>query len=144
MRAIVLPGGPGGTSFLAERGCRKASEIGMAILREGKSALEAAVTAAQWMEDSRLFNAGSGAILRIDGVTIHMDAAVADSSGHLAMISAVPGVKNPVVFAYRLATETTLVSVGGDDARRFAVEQFGLDVHPGPTLRVQRRYTRMM
>lgn len=144
MHAIVVHGGAGGTSSQAERGCRQAAEVGMAILRQGGSALDAAVAAVKWMEDSGWFNAGTGSILRIDGKTIEMDAAVATSDGRLATVAAVPGVKNPIIFAYQLATKTTLVSVGGDEARKFAIEQLGLEVHPGPTPRVRKRHAKMM
>src|SRR3989344_5249313 len=141
--AIVVHGGAGCISSLAESGCRRAAEIGMTILRQGGSALDAAVTAAKWMEDSAQFNAGSGSVQRVDG-SINMDAAVATSGGRLATVAAVPGVRNPVVFAYILATRTQLVSMGGEDARRFAIEQLGLSAHPGPTPRVQKRHAEMM
>lgn len=143
MIAIAVHGGAGGTSSLAQRGCETAVQVGAEILLLGGDALEAVLATAMWMEDSRRYNAGSGAIQKIDG-SISMDAAVATSDGRLATVAAVPGVKNPVLFAYRLATRTTLVAVGGDEARKFAIEQLGLEVHPGPTLRVRQRHARMM
>lgn len=138
MHGIVVHSGAGGTSSAAERGCRRAAETGMEILRQGRSALDAVVAAVKWMEDSGTFNAGVGSILRIDGQTIQMDAVVATSSNLQGAVGAVHGVKNPILLA-KGVTETPHLLLTGEGAVAFA-RQLGLEEHPGPTIRVQRRY----
>ena len=46
------------------------------VLATGGSALDAAIAAVVVLEDDGRFNAGAGSVLRMDGVSIEMDAAV--------------------------------------------------------------------
>ncbi|MBI4138199.1 MAG: isoaspartyl peptidase/L-asparaginase [Candidatus Wildermuthbacteria bacterium] len=137
MYGIIVHGGAGGTSPLAEEGCRRAAEIGMDILRRGGSSLDAVIAAVRFLEDSGDFNAGTGSVLRADGKTIEMDAVVANSSGMYGAVAAVRDIKNPVLLALALSATTTRFLVG-DGARAFA-RQMGLEDHPGPTPRALER-----
>lgn len=141
MYGIVVHGGAGGTSSQTERGCQHAAQLGMDILRKGGAALDAAVAAVQYMEDSGIFNAGSGAVLRFDGDTIEMDAVVATSTKLQGAVSGVRNVKNPVLLA-RAVLSTPHLHLTGVGATDFA-RRIGLEPHPGPTKRVLRRFMTM-
>lgn len=52
-------------------------------------------------------DAGSGAILGLDGVTIEMDAAVMDTRGALGSAACLQRVKNPVLVARDVATSAS-------------------------------------
>ena len=141
MFAIVVHGGAGGTSSVAERGCQRAAEIGVGFLRGSGSALEAAVHAVVDMENSGIFNAGLGAILRIDGLTIQMDAVVATSDSLFGAVGAVENVRNPVLLAAQVARlpNKFMTGPGATELAR----QLGLAPHPGPTARVKKRFESM-
>ncbi|MBI4311226.1 MAG: isoaspartyl peptidase/L-asparaginase [Chloroflexi bacterium] len=137
--AIVVHGGAGGTSPEAEQGCRRAAQAGAKALRGGGSSLDAAVAAVQWMEDSGRFNAGAGAVLRLDGATIETDAAVATSAGLQGVVGAVRDVRNPVLLARAVAQETPHFMLTGEGASALA-KALGLAPHPGPSARALERY----
>jgi len=145
MIAIVVHGGAGGTSRVAQkRGCVTAAEIGMKILRRGGSALEAVVATVRWMEDSGVFNAGVGSVLRFDGQSIQMDAVVAvfDGSGVTqGAVEIVEDVRNPVLLAVEVM-KTPHVKLGGDGAVQFA-RRLGLPGHPGPSPLALARHERL-
>ncbi len=98
-------------------GCRRAAEEGLRALSAGP--LEAAIAAVVSMEDDGRFNAGSGSVLRLDGRTVEMDAAVMDSEGVLGAVAAVRAVKNPVLVA-RCVADTRHVLLSGEGATAFA------------------------
>ncbi len=141
MIAIVVHGGAGGTSSHTKRGCQHAAEVGIKILREGGGALDAAVAVIEWMENSGRYNAGAGSILRLDGQTIEMDAAVASSEGIFGAVEVVKKVKNPVRLALAV-TKTPHHILTGEGAATLA-KQLALEPHPGPTPRVLKRYESM-
>lgn len=145
MYGIVVHGGAGGTSSRVERGCRLAAEVGMKILRRGESALDAVVAVVVRMENSGIFNAGVGAILRIDGQNIEMDAAIATSGGVQGAVGAVRDIKNPILLACRLAESPEfrirfLVGEGATDLGR----RLGLKPHPGPNAKTRKNWKSMM
>lgn len=148
MYGIVVHGGAGGTSTTAERGCNRAVSVGLEVFRRAEPpvevALETAIAAVKYMEDSGIFNAGVGSILRLDGVSIECDAVVAthsDGSGRQGAVGAVRDVKNPVLLA-RAVRDSPHVMLTGEGATAFA-RRLGLESHPGPTARVRRRYESM-
>lgn len=137
MAVIVVHGGAGSTSSAAERGCRRATEVGMEILRKGGHALDAVLAAVEWMENSGKYNAGIGSIVRFDGTTIQMDAVVATSDGLQGAVEAVEDVRNPVLLAAEVL-KTPHMTLAGQGATDFA-RRLGLSPHPGPnTLAIQR------
>ena len=146
MAAIVVHGGAGGTSRVAQkRGCVTAAEIGMEILRNGGSALEAVVAAVRWMEDSGVFNAGTGSVLRFDGHTIQMDAAVAVWDGSQVTqgaVEIVEDVQNPVLLAVEVL-KSPHVKIAADGAVQLA-RRLGLPGHPGPSKLAIARHQRLL
>jgi L-asparaginase/beta-aspartyl-peptidase (threonine type) len=118
---VVAHGGAGSPAELSD-GCEKACQAAFALLQEGKSALDAAVEAARILEDDGRFNAGSGSVLRLDGKTIEMDAAVMDSGHTLGAVIAIRDVKNPVLVA-RAVMDTPHVALAGRGATAFAMRR---------------------
>ncbi len=97
-----------------------AAQNGLASLREGHSALDAAIAAVVQLEDDCTFNAGTGANIRMDGKTVQMDAAVMDgATGAFGAVAAIERVKNPVLVA-RKVMDTPHILIVGDGATRFA------------------------
>jgi L-asparaginase/beta-aspartyl-peptidase (threonine type) len=97
-----------------------AAAAGLAVIRAGGSALDAAVAAVVVLEDDCRFNAGTGANIRLDGRTVQMDAAVMDgATGGFGAVAAVERVKNPVRVA-RKVMDTPHLLIVGDGATRFA------------------------
>src|SRR6476661_2771227 len=83
----------------AGRGLGQSLAAGMAVLRDGGSALDAVVAAVMVLEDDEQFNAGRGAVLTSTGGVEH-DAAVADGATRRAgAVTCVSGVRNPVLAA---------------------------------------------
>lgn len=109
-------------------GTSAAAGRGLAVLREGGPALEAAIAAVVHLEDDCRFNAGTGSNIRLDGKTVQMDAAVMDgATGRFAAVAAIERVKNPVLVA-RKVLETPHVLVVGEGATRLA-RLFGFPDH---------------
>jgi L-asparaginase/beta-aspartyl-peptidase (threonine type) len=100
--AIVVHGGAGSGKELAD-GCQQAAEAGASRLAQGEDGLAAAIAAVVSMEDDGRFNAGTGAALGLDGVTVEMDAAVMDTRGRLSAVAALRAVKNPILVARDIA-----------------------------------------
>jgi len=115
---IVTHGGAGTSSRYSD-GCRTAAEAAMAILKKGGSALDAVMEAARALEDDERFNAGYGSVLRLDGKSIEMDAALMDSDGNIGAVIAIRNVKNPIMVA-RAVMNTPHIALAGEGAERFA------------------------
>jgi beta-aspartyl-peptidase (threonine type) len=115
---IITHGGAGSPNHFSD-GCKAACESGFNLLEAGKSSLDAVVEAAHLLEDDGRFNAGSGSALRLDGKTIEMDASVMDSEGHIGIVIALRGIKNPVLIA-RAVLNTPHVVLAGEGATAFA------------------------
>jgi L-asparaginase/beta-aspartyl-peptidase (threonine type) len=122
----VTHGGAAAPGQFAD-GCERAARAGKEILDGGGTALEAAVEAVCLLEDDGRFNAGAGSVLRMDGTSIEMDAAVMDTRGRLGSVAAVYDVKNPVRLALEIAA-TPHVMLVGEGAVAFARKR-GFPVH---------------
>ncbi|MDA8085755.1 MAG: isoaspartyl peptidase/L-asparaginase [Nitrospiraceae bacterium] len=133
---VVAHGGAGSPMELSD-GCRAACESAIRMLDAGEGSLDAAVEAARILEDDGRFNAGTGSVLRIDGRTIEMDAAVMDSAGKIGVVINVREVKNPVLLA-RAVTGTPHVALAGRGAEVFA-RQLGFAPFRDFSMRVGRR-----
>ncbi len=137
---IVIHGGAG-SSLRLTRACRTICLTAARILEEGRPALEAATVAVRLLEDDGRFNAGSGATLRLDGMTVEMDAAVMDSSGRIGAVMALRGVKNPILVA-QAVTGTPHVALAGQGAALFA-KGMGFEPSLPVSERSVRRYRKM-
>jgi L-asparaginase / beta-aspartyl-peptidase len=116
---IVVHGGAGTRQESAE-GCRTACEAAFDMIKKGSGSLDAVVEAARILEDDEQFNAGTGSVLRIDGKTIEMDAAVMDSEGQIGIVINIRKQKNPVLIA-RAITGTPHIALAGRGAEEFAL-----------------------
>jgi L-asparaginase / beta-aspartyl-peptidase len=104
----------------AGRGLGQSLAAGMAVLRDGGSALDAVVAAVLVLEDDEQFNAGRGAILTSAGGVEH-DAAVADGATRRAgAVTCVCGIRNPVLAARAVLARTPHVLMSGAGAQALA------------------------
>uniref|UniRef100_A0A1B6CII8 Uncharacterized protein n=1 Tax=Clastoptera arizonana TaxID=38151 RepID=A0A1B6CII8_9HEMI len=79
--------------------CQKACKEGIKIIKTGGSHVDAAVIAAQILEDSALTNAGFGSNLTFNG-DVECDASIMDGQNcTFGACGAVAGVKNPIALA---------------------------------------------
>jgi L-asparaginase/beta-aspartyl-peptidase (threonine type) len=118
VRPLLLTHCGAGSEKAVEDAAMAAGEKGMAILRRGGRALDAAVEAVASLEDDPRTNAGTGARMRVDG-RIQMDAAVMDWDLEAGAVAAIEFVKNPVRVA-RDVLSTPHILLVGEDAVRFA------------------------
>ncbi|WXB17799.1 isoaspartyl peptidase/L-asparaginase [Pendulispora albinea] len=100
-------------------GCRAAVDAALRVLESGGEPVDAAVAGVVVLEDDPRYNAGTGSRVRIDGVTVQMDAAVMTSAGRFGGVAAIEQVKNPVCVA-RAVLDTPHLLLAGDGATRFA------------------------
>lgn len=122
--AVMVHGGAGASSLHAD-GCVRAAHAAIAAMRAGE-AMDGVLAAVLAMEDDGRFNAGSGSVLGMDGMTAEMDAAVMDTRGRLGAVACLQGLKNPVRVA-RAVADTPHWLLTGEGALRFAVRA-GLDL----------------
>ena len=138
---IVVHGGAGAPTSLND-GCEAAAAAAAVRLRDGADALDAAVEAVVVLENDGRFNAGSGAVLRLDGETIELDAGVMDSTGRLGAVAAVRRVRNPVLVA-RCVADTPHTLLAGEGATSFA-KAVGLEAELVPSERARERHRRLV
>ena len=105
-------------------------------------ALDAAVLATQMLEDDERFNAGTGSNLRLDGITVQMDASCMTSTGDFAAVAAIERVKNPVAVARSLLGTPHILLVA-DGATAFARRR-GFGDHDPTTAAAKERFRRVM
>lgn len=112
-----------------EAALQVALDAGAKVLAEGGSAMDAIKAAIIPMEDSPLFNAGKGAVFTWDG-TNELDASIMDGRDRSAgAIAGVKTVKNPILLADTVRTQSEHVMLMGAGAEAFAVEK-GFAVTP--------------
>lgn len=112
-----------------EADLQRALDAGAKILRDGGSAMDAIKAAIIIMEDSPLFNAGKGAVFTWDG-TNELDASIMDGRDRSAgAIAGVKTVKNPILLADKVRTDSEHVFLVGRGAEEFAVSR-GFAVTP--------------
>jgi len=106
-----------------------AADSAFVRLSETTDALEGALAGTVAMENIPVFNAGTGANIRLDGKTIQMDAAVMTSAGGFAAVAVIERVKHPILVA-RAVMDTPHRMLAGDGATRFAHAMGFADVVP--------------
>lgn len=108
-----------GTPPAQGSGCAPAVDAALAVLARGGEPIDAVVAGAIVLEDDPRYNAGTGSVVRLDGRTVEMDAAVMDSSGRFGAVAGLEEVKNPVVVA-RAVADTPNRLLAGQGATAFA------------------------
>jgi L-asparaginase / beta-aspartyl-peptidase len=122
---LVVHGGAGDWPTALHKtalaGVRKAADIGFAILREKRSALDAVEAAVVSMEDNPIFNAGTGSTLNLLG-QIETDAAIMEGKtlrgGGVALLR---NVRNPIKAARIVMEQTNHVLIAGSAAEKLAL-----------------------
>lgn len=123
MRKVIVHGGAGDFSKpehpLSEyrRGVEKAALSGYEALSTG-NALDAVVEAVCALEDDPLFNAGTGAVLNVEG-EVEADAMVM-FRGSIGAVAGLKKMKNPVKVARLVMEKTDHTFLVGEGAYRFA------------------------
>jgi beta-aspartyl-peptidase (threonine type) len=136
--SIAIHGGAGTLSRKAmtpekeaeyEAALQVALDAGAKVLAEGGSAMDAIKAAIIPMEDSPLFNAGKGAVFTWDG-TNELDSSIMDGRDRSAgAVAGVKTVKNPILLADTVRTQSEHVMLMSAGAEAFAVEK-GFAVTP--------------
>ena len=112
-----------------EAALQVALDAGAKVLAEGGSAMDAIKAAIIPMEDSPLFNAGKGAVFTWEG-TNELDSSIMDGRDRSAgAVAGVKTVKNPILLADTVRTDSEHVFLMGAGAEAFAVEK-GFAVTP--------------
>lgn len=134
--ALVLHGGAGyatpkklGPEGIAnnEQALDSALAIGMMILEEGGSGLDAVEEVIVYLEDNPLFNAGKGAVFTAEG-RVELDASIMNGTDlNAGAITGVEHVKNPIRTARAVMENSVHVMFSGHGATEFAKAQ-GLEL----------------
>lgn len=101
----------------------EAVQAGHHVLRLGGSSLDAVEAAVTRLENSPFFNAGRGAVFNAYGKN-EMDASIMDGSDLQAgAVAGVHNIRNPVLLARKVMTDSPHVMLMGEGAEIFAREQ---------------------
>lgn len=119
---------------------RESLQIGAEVLRaNADGSVEAVLAAVKVMEDCPHFNAGKGSVYTRAG-TIEMDAAVMEGAERRAgAVAHVKRIRNPVLAAHAVMTQSSAVFLVGDEADQFA-EQCGLKMVDPSYFATERRW----
>lgn len=121
-----------------EEALQQALDAGAKVLADGGSAMDAIQAAILPMEDSPLFNAGKGAVFTWEG-TNELDASIMDGRDRSAgAVTGVTTVKNPILLADTVRTDSPHVFLMGEGAETFAAEK-GFEVTPPEYFATERR-----
>lgn len=108
-----------------------ALKAGYAVIKNGKTSLEAVEAAIRIMEDSPLFNAGKGAVFTHDGKN-ELDAAIMDGKTLKAgAVAGVSTIRNPISAARAVMEKSAHVMMIGRGAEEFAKQSKLELVDPG-------------
>ncbi len=128
--AIALHGGAGHPpADLTEaeksdyvKGLNKALSVGVEILKNGGSSLDAVEKVVRSLEDDPHFNAGKGAQFNIDGGH-ELHASIMDGrTRNCGGVAAIDNTKNPITLARLVMTKTPYVLLVGSGAEQFSRE----------------------
>ena len=101
----------------------RAVRTGHATLAAGGSSLDAITRAVTILEDSPHFNAGRGAVFNAEGRN-ELDASIMEGADRRAgAVAAVHNVRNPILLARKVMTDSVHVMLMGEGAESFAREQ---------------------
>jgi beta-aspartyl-peptidase (threonine type) len=98
----------------------RAVRAGHEILAAGGSSLDAVTRAVTELEDSPHFNAGRGAVFNAEGRN-ELDASIMEGAGlNAGAVAAVHNVRNPILLARKVMTDSVHVMLMGEGAEAFA------------------------
>jgi len=101
----------------------EAVQAGHHVLRLGGSSLDAVEAAVTHLENSPHFNAGRGSVFNANGKN-EMDASIMDGSNLQAgAVAGVHNIRNPILLARKVMTDSPHVMLMGEGAVSFAREQ---------------------
>jgi len=131
--ALIAHGGAGGINYPHRRrsGLKKAVQTGYDILRRGGSSLDAVEKAAIVLEDTSIFNAGTGSYLNLAG-EVEMDASIMTSELKFGAVGVIRDVKNPISVARMVMENTDHLLLCGENAIKFA-RLMGVEYHDPKT-----------
>jgi beta-aspartyl-peptidase (threonine type) len=134
--ALVLHGGAGSMNFenvpeemqkLFKLSLDSALQLGLDLLKEGGSSLDAVETVIRCLEDNPLFNAGKGAVFTSEGKN-ELDASIMTGWDlNAGAVAGVTNIKNPITAARAVMEQSEHVMLSGDGASEFAKGQ-GLEI----------------
>ena len=102
---------------------QRALDAGSKVLAEGGAAMDAIEAAILILEDEPRFNAGKGAVYTWEGGH-ELDASIMDGiTRDAGAISGVTTVRNPILLARKVMTDSPHVMLSGKGAEQFAAEQ---------------------
>lgn len=120
-------------------GLEEALLTGEKIISEGGSALDAVEMTVRSLENNLLFNAGKGAVFTSEG-THELDAAIMDGSTMAAgAVTGLTTVKNPIILARKIMTDSEHIFLSGSGAEKFA-DQTDLERVNNDYFHTERRY----
>ena len=121
----------------------EAAQAGHRVLSDGGTALDAVTTAVTLLEDAPYFNAGRGAVFNAEGQN-ELDASIMDGATlNAGAVAGVHNVRNPVLLARKVMTDSVHVMLVGSGAEAFAREQ-GLRFEDDAYFRTERRWEQLM
>ena len=98
----------------------QAVQAGHEVLSSGGSSLDAITLAITTLEDSPLFNAGRGAVFNAEG-RHELDASIMDGSNlEAGAVAGVQNIRNPILLARKIMTDSVHVMLMGEGAEVFA------------------------
>lgn len=118
---IIANGGAGGINFPSRRarGLKEAVNTGYEILKQGGSSLDAVEKAIMILEDTTIFNAGTGSTLSLTG-EVEMDASIMTADGKFGAVGVIKNVRYPIQVARLVMEKTDHLLLCGEGALRFA------------------------
>jgi beta-aspartyl-peptidase (threonine type) len=146
--ALVLHGGAGNMNFqnLPEEFQLKfkhaldsALQLGLDVLKEGGSSLDAVEVVIRYLEDNPLFNAGKGAVFTSEGKN-ELDASIMTGWDlNAGAVAGVTHIKNPISAARAVMEKSEHVLLAGEGAEVFA-EGEGLELVDPSYFYTQKRF----
>ncbi len=119
-----------------------ALRAGHALLREGRSSLDAVVAAITVLEDDPAFNAGRGAVFTHEGHN-ELDASLmAGRSGAAGAVAGVRRIRNPIQLARQVMEASPHVMLVGEGAEAFAQTR-GIDFVDPAWFRTEKRWQQL-
>ena len=125
--AIAIHGGAGKSATadeapVVEKSLREVLSIGVKVLHEGGTSLDAVEQVIRFLEDDPLFNAGRGAVFNSAGGH-ELDASIMDGrTKGCGAVAAVRTVRHPISLSRLVMEKTRHVLLASDGAEKFADE----------------------